>query len=107
MNLLKSLINTKLSKIIQGQNGKTRNRVTLKALAQIGWDMPEIRQALVTLNGINVSRLINGHGITPPTLYATLKGKRKNTLAKEILAQSLELDEGELWPETRSDSLGG
>ena len=94
MNRLRRQFN-KLNKIIQGEN--RRNRVALDGLRELGFSMPEIRKALIDLNGINIRRLGNGE-VSVPTLYNTVKGKRVNEAAMSILADSLRLQKDELFP---------
>jgi lambda repressor-like predicted transcriptional regulator len=97
MNLFKTINFTKLKGFIQGESN--RNRAALNCLKEIGFSMKEIRHALIRLNGINISGLIDGQQLTPPTLYNTLDGKRQNPQAQSIFSDALGLNIKELFPE--------
>ena len=96
MNLFPKLKNNRLYKLIQGQS---RNRATLNFLVELGWPMPEIRVAMLKLNGIkHVSKLVDGHQITTQTLHATIAGIRHNQLARMIVADALGFHVDEIFP---------
>jgi len=100
MKLFKQLLNTTPKIFPQGKNG--RNSAAIKGLLELGFSMPEIRIALVRLNGLDVSKLANG--VSTSTLYNTLKGIRSNEVAQEKLAEAFRLKREELFPELREGS---
>lgn len=99
MSLFPRFKNTMLSKIIQGQS---RNRATLNFLKALEYPMPEIRGALLKLNGIQVTDLVDGHNISVTTLYAVIAGIRRNQLSRMIVADALGFHVPELFPEEQS-----
>ena len=64
--------------------------------------MPEIRLALVRLNGLDMSKLADG--VSTSTLYNTLKGVRSNRIARDKLAEALGLKKEELFPEMEEET---
>ncbi len=88
-----------LNKIIQTHNGN-RNLAAMLCLVELGYEPQDIRQAIFDLNRIKVKELVNGHGISAPTLYNTLRGARANELAKTLLADSVGLEVGQFFPGT-------
>ena len=79
--------------------GKTQAGALLEASLEAGFTMPEIRRGLIAFYGVNVSKLVNGHGITSATLYATLKGDRSNDMAQKLLSEAVGLSVEEMFPE--------
>ncbi|MFC1885245.1 hypothetical protein ACFL2O_10795 [Thermodesulfobacteriota bacterium] len=79
------------------QAGNGHNRVAFRYLLGLGFSAGAARRALFAANDINVAKL--AEGVTAPTLYNTMKGKRQNDKAKEILAGALDMEIDELFPE--------
>jgi len=100
MKILEKIKNIKLKQIVQGE--KNENRKALKTFKWLNYDTVQIRELLVELNRINVSALSNGHDISASTLTNTLKGRRNNALAKELIARALNLRVPELFPDNGS-----
>ena len=105
MKLFEKFKFNKLSRILQGQKNQARH--LLKASLEVGFTMPEIRRGLIAFYGVNVSRLVNGHGITSASLYATLTGARRNALAQKLLSESLGLTVEEFFPEGQAGGSRG
>ena len=94
MNLLRRYFNNIGDKLIMRE--ANRNRDALECLLRLGFSLPRIRKALMTLNGIKINRLENGP--SPGLIYATLKGTRDNGQARQILAEGLGLNTDEIFP---------
>jgi len=97
MKFINNLKHISLNKLFQGE--KNGNRKALKELKSLDFSPPEIRKALIAINGINVSALKDGHNISVGTLHNTLNGTRVNELAKDLIARALNLKVPELFPE--------
>lgn len=87
---------------------KPANQVILETSRELGFPMREIRQALITLNKVSLTDLVrnaraNGHPLSLPTMSRALKGINSNTrrvqTARTLVADSLNLDVRELFPE--------
>ena len=83
---------TTISQNIQHDNP---NRPVLTLCRHVGFSEPNIRKALVELNGIKVRALANGVGVT--TLYGVIKGENTHAGARIILADALGLRVEELF----------
>ena len=96
MNRLKSFFTRRLIKILMQENH--RPRATLLCLQALGYSLDEIRPSILKLEKIRVSSLKNGHPLSVTSIYDTLKGRRNNTLSKELVAEALGLRTTELFP---------
>jgi len=78
-----------------------RNRLALNCLKKIGYQLPEIRQALVALNGLKRSSL----NFTPAIITMTLSGQRHagpvTVKVQSAIAKALGLELAELFPPTK------
>lgn len=86
-----------------------RNRALLAAMLDAGLDMAQVRDALVTINGVCLSDLVRDQPISISTMSRTIKptnnnGKdfKPNRLAKRLLCEALDLTEQELFPRNGS-----
>ena len=106
MKIFSKIFNNRLNKIIQAQNDREKmNRAAFEFLSSLGFSLPEIRKALVVLNGVNICELAKEDGISLATMYNTMKGTRESPKAKEILAGTLGLEQEDLFP--RRVAAGG
>ena len=97
MNILQRIIhNTSPKKNIQAKN-TNRNRAALLYLQKLGFFMPEIRKALLDLNGIRLKHMVCRRA-TFGTLSRTNVGTLKNRPAQIIIAEKLKLTVKELFP---------
>jgi len=96
MNPLQLFIPTRLKRYLQARNEP--NRKALREIKRLGFSPAEVRRALISINGVNVSALKDGKPISIGTLHNTINGKRDNPEAKEIIAEALGLKVRELFP---------
>jgi len=81
---------------------KNRNRAALECLLDLGFSPINVRKALIALNDVNLNKLVrNGAGVSAPTFYNTIKGTRTNDKAMALVAKSLNLDVGEMFPDIK------
>lgn len=97
--MIKIFKNIRLNKIIQ--DNSNRNRIVLNILRELGFSEPDIRKALMDLNQIKLNEIAD-ETISTPTVYNTIKGIRYNNIAKELVAQKLNLEPAELFADDRS-----
>ena len=74
-----------------------RNRAVRSYLSRRGFFVPDIRRALLALNGIKPKDLAELSGVSRPAVTNTLKGIRSNPKVKETVARILGLEEEEIW----------
>jgi hypothetical protein len=64
-----------------------------------GFAMNRIRKSLIDLNDIDLVKLSANGNLAHSQVYETLRGKRKDKRAVDLISQSLGLDKNELFPE--------
>ncbi len=85
------------------------NRILLETSRDLNFPMPLIRKALITINKINLSELLDNcrtegeKAVSLPTLSRALHGGGENSDAKTILAKALGLRVEELFPEDENE----
>jgi len=100
------MLRTKLNKIIQAYRQKSRNRLALMCLVELGFPLCDIRPSLLRLNRIKVPSLAKHDStLNASTLYNTLKGLRRHTESKQACASALGVDVVELFPKS-TDAQG-
>ena len=88
--------NIKLVKIFQGES-LNRNRIILEAAKCLEFPIPNIRKALVDLNGLKLSQIAND-GVSYSSLANTIRGTRlSDDQAKAATAKWLDLEIDELF----------
>lgn len=78
-----------------------RNRAVLSLLMDLEFEPARIRKALVCLNGIRIGKLAKERSIAAPTFYAQLQ-RPTNQEAIKALAERLEVEEEDLFPELKT-----
>lgn len=96
MSWFRNIFNTKPEKNIQDRN---RNKAAVECLRSLRFGPQEIRKALVELNSIRVKDLARADGVSAMTIYNTIKGRRTNQKAMELIASRLALDIEDIFPE--------
>lgn len=94
------MIKQLFTRIKQEKNSRrqaNRNRATLQYLQRLGFSMPEIRKALLNLNGIRLRHMVSERA-TFGTLSRTVRGQLHHTEAQLVVAEKLHLDIQELFP---------
>lgn len=76
---------------------ESRNKRALECLRALSFGPIEIRKALVELNRVRVKDLALRDGISAATIYNTIRGRRMNAKAMELIAQSLNLSPKDLF----------
>jgi len=96
MSLSKRFQNTRLGKLFQPKTN--RNRVLLQTALELGYEMPNIRKALVCLNGFSLNQIAAGQ-VAVCTVSKAIKanGGSANAEAMQLLAARLELEPDELF----------
>ncbi len=79
------------------QEKRRRNRKALNCLNGLGFSLPEIRRALLYLNGITINGIANGE-VSQPTITNTVKGIRVNPAVQQKIADQLSLQVEEVFP---------
>lgn len=91
---------SKVNKIIQDRKQKSRNKLAVECLLEIGFPAEKIRGGLMKMNDVTVPGLVKENpGLKAPTLYAAINGRRtNNTEAKEVTAHAIGLNVDEFYP---------
>lgn len=76
---------------------QSRNKRALECLRALSFGQIEIRKALVELNRVRVKDLAAADGISAATIYNTIRGRRMNPKAMELVARSLDLEPNDLF----------
>jgi lambda repressor-like predicted transcriptional regulator len=79
------------------QEKNERNRAVCSYLSRRGFFVPDIRRALLALNGIQAKDLAELAGVSRPAVTNTLKGVRSNPKVMETMARILGLEQEEIW----------
>lgn len=79
------------------QEKNEKNRAVRSYLIRRGFFVPEIRRALLALNGIKPKDLAELAGVSRPAVTNTLKGVRSNPKVMETVARILGLEQEEIW----------
>jgi hypothetical protein len=87
----------RIKKIFQGQINP--NRDLLRIMKDHKFAMNRIRKSLIDLNDIDLVKLSASGNVAHSQIYETLRGKRKDKRAVELISRSLGLDRNELFPE--------
>jgi len=74
----------------------SKNFITLKFLRLLGYREPDIRRALMDLNGLTLSSVADGK-ISVQTVAATIKDARTNPTAQTLFAQKLGIYEKDIF----------
>jgi lambda repressor-like predicted transcriptional regulator len=74
-----------------------RNKRALECLKALAFEPVGIRKALIELNGLKVKDLSRQDGVSPATIYNTIRGQRINRKAIELISRSLELSVEDLF----------
>lgn len=77
---------------------QNKNQAALECLIECGFLLPEIRKALMVLNGIRMADLSDGRSIV--TASNTIKGRRRNEAVMAGLSERLGVGVDRLFPES-------
>lgn len=96
MKLSKLISNIKMKYPFQGK--RRRNREALSCLSAIGFPLPEIRRALIYLNGLTVTEIADSD-FSQPAISNTIRGIRTNPAIRQKIAEKLSLNVEEMFPD--------